>query len=213
MRLYNNANPVLSMIWPGGWFATERAAQPSRARAKSWPLDLLLGLKGHWSGVCLARHVKGALPSTQADSSGQELARAGEENLGKGERCQQRDSPSKADAERAYDVGRREHQEMRKFRCVKILRLVSSWWSAMTMVETKELVMMSTLCCRATKQAYGQSLQMLADINDPFLFRHTLTPRSANLFQPPLCLPWSTSIFPMLKHVKPRCLPNQPHPF
>jgi hypothetical protein len=72
---------------------------------------------------------------------------------------------------------------------------------------------MSTPCRRAMKQASGQSLQMLADINDPFLFRRTLTPRSANLFQSPLCLPWSTSIFPMLKHVKPRCLPTQPDPF
>jgi hypothetical protein len=163
--------------------------------------------------VYLARHVKEALPSTPAGLSGQELARAGEENLGKSEWCQQRDLPNKADGGRAYDVGCREHQEMKKFRGVKILRLENSWWSAMTMADTKELVMMSTSGCRATKQASGQSLQMLADINDPFLFRRTLTPRSANLFQSPLCLPWSTSIFPMLKHVKPRCLPSQPDPF
>jgi hypothetical protein len=128
-------------------------------------------------------------------------------------RCQQRDLPSKADGERAYDVGCREHQEMKKFRCVKILRLINLWWSTMTIAETEGLMMMSTPCRRAMKQASGQSLQMLADINDPFLFRRTLTPRSANLFQPPLCPPRFTSIFPMLKHVKPRCLPTQPDPF
>lgn len=105
------------------------------------------------------------------------------------------------------------HQEVKKFRCVKILVLVNFWWSAMTMIDTEKLVMMSTSCCRAMKQASGQSLQKLADINDPFLFRRTLTPQSANLFQAPLCLPRSTSIFPMLKHVKPRCLPSQPDPF
>jgi hypothetical protein len=46
-------------------------------------LRLLIGWEGHCSGVCLARHVKGELPSTQAGFSGQDLARAGGENLGK----------------------------------------------------------------------------------------------------------------------------------
>lgn len=138
--------PVVSTIWPGGWFTTERAAERSRARAKSWPLHRLIGWKGHCSGVCLARHVKGMLPSTQAGSSGEELARAGEENLGNGERCQQRDLPSKADGERAYDVACREHQGMKMFRCAKILRLFNSRWRAMTLVETEELVMMPTPC-------------------------------------------------------------------
>lgn len=52
--------------------------------------------------------MKGELPSTQADSSGQELARPGEETLGKSARCQQRDLPSKADGERPDDVGCRD---------------------------------------------------------------------------------------------------------
>lgn len=38
------------------------------------------------------------------------------------------------------------------------------------MVETEKLVMMSTSCYRSTKQASGQSLQMLADITIPSLF-------------------------------------------
>ena len=81
------------------------------------------------------------------------------------------------------------------------------------MVETEKLTMMSTLCCRSAKQASGQSLQMLADITIPSFFGRPLTPRSANLFKPPLCLPRFTAIFPMLKRVKPRCLPSQPEPF
>ena len=72
------------------------------------------------------------------------------------------------------------------------------------MVET-EKSMMSTSCCKCVKQASGQSLQMLADITIPSFFGRLLTPRSANLFEPPLCLPRFTPIFPMLKHVKPRC--------
>ena len=56
------------------------------------------------------------------------------------------------------------------------------------MVET-EKSMMSTSCCKCVKQASGQSLQILADITIPSLFGRPLTPRSANLFEPPLCLP------------------------